>query len=221
MRVLACAISVFFFAQCMRAGSRQLLVASASSQIIQNARADDDHLSRMRDVAMVRRFVQAGYLLRVPSSTRFYYLHAISARYHYCRPWTRLFLERLGQQFYAKFKQRLRVTSLVRTVASQTSLARQNGNAADAFGRLRSSHLTGASLDISKHAMPPAGRRWMRDVLYSLRRQGYLYAIEEFEQPTFHVMVYRNYPEYVKRLTQGAQNRYLAASHEDAQSGTD
>lgn len=49
--------------------------------------------------------------------------------------------------------------------------------------------------------MSPEGRRWVRDVLYSLREKGYLYAIEEFEQPAFHVMVYRSYPHYVKRLS--------------------
>ena len=38
----------------------------------------------------------------------------------------------------------------------------------------------------------------MRQVLYSLREKRYLYAIEEFGQPTFHVMVFRRYQDYVK-----------------------
>jgi hypothetical protein len=84
-------------------------------------------------------------------------------------------------------------------------LAHVNGNAADAFGSLRSSHLTGATLDISKHSMSAEGRQWMRDVLYSLKKQGYVYAIEEFEQPTFHIMVYRSYPVYVRRLAREAR----------------
>ena len=41
---------------------------------------------------------------------------------------------------------------------------------------------------------------WMRRVLASLKRQGYLYAVEEFQQPVFHVMVYKSYPEYVSKL---------------------
>ena len=220
MRVLGCAVSILAVALSARAGNRQLLLASASSQAIQNARADDDDLSRMRDLDMVQRFASAGYLTGVPLSTRSYYLHAVSAPYRFSRPWTKLFLQRLSQQYYEKFKQRLRVTSLVRTVASQVRLARVNGNAADAFGPLRSSHLTGASLDISKHGMSPVARRWMRKVLYSLRRGGYLYAIEEFQQPTFHVMVFRNYPEYVKQVT-GAQERYVAVSSGDSQAGGD
>lgn len=181
--------------------SRDVLLADASSQAIQNTRADTDDLSRMHDTVMLRRFVRTGYLVSLPSSSRFYYLHAIPPAYRYARPWTKLFLERLSRQYYAKFKQRLRITSAVRTAASQMMLARYNGNAADAFGSRRSSHLTGASLDISKRLMSPQGRRWMRNVMYSLRNQGYVYAIEEFEQPAFHVMVYRNYADYVKRLS--------------------
>jgi hypothetical protein len=201
MRLLVCSILICFFPVSMWAVSRSALVANVSSPVIQNTYADNDHLSRMRDVAMVRRFVKHGYLVRVRSSTRYWYLHAIPAANHYCRPWTRLFLERLGRQFHAKFGHRLRVTSLVRTVASQISLSHRNGNAANAFGPLRSSHLTGATVDISKHSMSAVEQRWVRNVLYSLRKQGYLYAIEEFQQPTFHVMVYRDYLDYVARLT--------------------
>jgi uncharacterized protein DUF5715 len=211
MRGFICTFAVLFFASGMQAGSRALLLADITSQVIQNTRADTDNLSRMRDVSMVRHFVSTGRLVRVSAKTRFYYLHEVPAQLHYCRPWTKLFLDRLAREFHAKFKQRLRVTSLVRTVARQKKLARSNGNAADAFGALRSSHLTGATLDISKHGMSPEARSWMRDVLYSLRKQGYLYAIEEFQEPTFHVMVYSNYPQYVKRITRKADDVELAS----------
>src|SRR5690349_21649172 len=96
-----------------------VLVADRVSPIVQNDRADRDHLSRMRDLGMLRRFVRSHYLVSVPASTRFFYLHAVPAAYRYCRPWTKLFIERLSSQFYARFHERLRVTSLVRTVASQ------------------------------------------------------------------------------------------------------
>lgn len=211
MRGLFCVLAVLFSSVSMWAGSRDLLVADVSSPIIQNARADADNLSRMRDVAMVQHFAQNGLLVHVPSNTHFYYLHAVPSAYHYCRPWTKLFLDRLGREYYAKFGQRLRVSSLVRTVTRQLMLARRNGNAADAFGALRSSHLTGATVDISKHSMSPAALSWMRDVLYSLRKRGYVYAIEEFDEPTFHVMVYPNYPDYVKRITRRDSGLELAA----------
>ena len=180
---------------------RTVLVADATSSTIQNHRADNDNLSRMTSVRMLRRFEKQGWLVAVPSSTDDYYVHSVPAMYRYCRPWTRTFLTRLSRQFNARFGDRLRVTSLVRTESRQRALERTNGNAADATGPDRSSHLTGATIDISKRFMSPDEQQWMRDVLYSLRQQGYVYAIEEFWQPTFHVMVYRNYSDYVHRLS--------------------
>ena len=174
------------------------LTADGSSQLLQNNRADADHLSRMTSLAMLRRYVRHGYLVPVPANSRTFYLHQINAQYRYCRPWTRLFIQRLARQYYAQFQEPLRVTSLVRTVGSQVMLARFNENAAEATGSSRSSHLTGATLDISKRWMSPEQQDWMRHTLSSLRDAGYLYAIEEFEQPTFHVMVFRNYQAYAK-----------------------
>jgi len=192
--------------------SRLLLAANGNSLLLQNRQADKDDLSRMRNRAMLRRFVRNGYLVPMPVSTRSYYLHGIVPEYHYARPWTKLFLTRLSRQFHARFGHRMRLTSLVRTEQWQLQLARWNGNAADATGDLRSSHLTGATVDISKRFMSPAERQWVRKVLYSLRQQGYLYAVEEFEQPVFHVMVYRSYPRYVKRITARSRARHAEGS---------
>jgi hypothetical protein len=178
-----------------------LLKANAKSQLIQNAYADQEELSRMLNVRMIQRFHRNGFLERVSNSTRYYYLHLIPAKYRYLRPWSKLFLDRLSRQYFARFKQKLRVTSLIRTVALQRALARRNSNAAEALGARRSSHLTGATLDISKRGMTSRALQWMRKVIYSLREQDYLYAIEEFSQPTFHIMVYRDYRTYVKNKT--------------------
>lgn len=206
MRVLAISLAFLLLSMPVRARGRNaarsaLLVANSNSQAIQNARADAYNLSRMRNVAMIRRFHQAGYLVSVPRSTRSYYLQAIPSSYRYLRPWTKLFLDRLSNEYYARFKQRLRITSLVRTVGFQASLSRHNPNAAAASGSGRSVHLTGAALDISKRFMSASGVRWVRQVLFSLKKAGYLYAIEEFEEPNFHIMVYPTYREYVARLT--------------------
>lgn len=205
-KLVACVAAVVLLVApvCMRGGDRSVLSADASSQAIQNARADEFNLSRMRNSAMVRRFHRAGLLVRVPSRTRFYYLHFIPSAYRYLRPWTMLFLNRLSREYHARFGRRLRVTSLIRTVSLQRRLEHRNSNAARATGPDRSSHLTGATLDISKRFMPRRGQRWMRRVLFRLHQAGYLYAVEEFEQPTFHIMVYPTYREYVSRLTHRA-----------------
>ncbi len=189
------------------AGSASLLRARWDSQVIQNKRADAENLSRMKNVAMVRRFAKAGLLVRVPRRTRYYYTRYIPSKYSYLRPWSKLFLDRLSRQYYARFKKKLRITSMVRTVALQNSIAKRNKNAAAAYGPRRSSHLTGATLDISKKGMNAKQLAWMRRVLHSLRQSGYLYAVEEFQQPTFHIMVHKKYPRYVASLKKRRSRR--------------
>lgn len=173
------------------------MTATRNSPVVQNRQADRDDLSRMRNRAMIHRLTNAGYLERVRAQTEHYYLRSVPPAYRYLRPWSKTLLERLSQQFHARFHKRLRVTSLVRSVARQRELAKRNGNAAAATGPRRSSHLTGATLDISKSNMTLSEKQWIRQVLRSLRSGGYVYAIEEFQQPVFHVMVYRSYLDYV------------------------
>ncbi len=181
------------------------LRATSGSQAEQNRLADDDHLSRMQDKAMVQRWARLELLVPVKEKTRDYYLHAVPSDYRYLRPWARLLLERLASQYRARFGQPLRVTSLVRTVSYQRQLARRNGNAAAATGPKASAHLTGACLDISKKGMTRSQQAWVRNVLYQLRSKKYLYAIEEFRQPTFHVLVHRSYEDYVAQRTSAAK----------------
>jgi hypothetical protein len=198
--LLALFVLAFSTAIC-GAGAGSGLTATADSQRIQNRQADAQNLSRMLDTAMVRRFRRLGLLVPIRTSTSSYYLHAIPSRLRYLRPWARLFLTRLSRQFHARFHTRLRVTGLIRTAHYQRRLDVVNANAASATGPERSSHLTGATLDISKRFMSRAGQRWMRQVLSELRAQGVLYAIEEYHQPCFHVMVYRSYLDYVEQIS--------------------
>ena len=184
------------------------LVATEYSQAIQNERANEYHLTRLRSLAMVREFHAEGLLVSVPSRTRSYYLEDVPPDYSYLRPWAKLFLDQLSREYYARFGQPLRVTSLLRTVQLQRRLTHWNPNAADATGADRSSHLTGATLDISKHFMNYRGELWMRRYLLRMRRAGYLYAIEEFHQPCFHVMVF---PTYGRRMVPRATRHRKAA----------
>lgn len=177
------------------------LRASSQSQLIQNRQADEDNLSRMEDLEMVARFVRLELLVPVDSRTRDYYIHNIPDERRYLRPWAKLFLERISRQYRSRFGSAMRITSLVRTEEHQRRLQRRNPNAAAASGEKRSAHLTGACVDISKKGMSRAQTRWVRQVLSSLKEEGYLYAIEEFTIPNFHIMVHRDYPDYVEMLT--------------------
>ncbi len=181
----------------MVAQAEPSLRATSRSQAEQNRLADGDHLTRLGDSEMVQRWVRLQLLIPVKEKTRDYYLHAVPSSYRYLRPWAHLLLTRLGSQFRSRFGAPLRVTSLLRTVSYQRQLARRNGNAAAATGPKASAHLTGACLDISKKGMTRTQQSWVRNVLFQLRSTGYLYAIEEFQQPTFHVLVLRRYADYV------------------------
>lgn len=176
------------------------LRANAQSQVIQNERADEDKLSRFDDRAMVQRFARLQLLHDVPAKTKTYYVHAIPDDYRYLRPWTKLFLDRVSSQFHERFGKPLRITGLTRSASYQKSLRRRNSNAAAPVGPKRSVHLTGACLDISKKGMTGGEVSWMRRVLSAVKEKGYLYPVEEFKQPNFHIMVYRNYPEYIEKL---------------------
>ena len=200
-RSFASALLVMLAFSAAVAAPAATLRANYSSQVVMNERADRDHLSRMEDKAMIARWARLELIKPVPTKARGYYLHSVSAENRYLRPWAKTFLDRLSSQYRARFGKQLRVTSLVRTAEYQQRLQRRNGNAAQADGPRRSSHLTGASLDISKKGMTSAQRNWVRRVLQNLRGKGYLYAIEEHQQPVFHVMVYRKYLDYVKQKT--------------------
>lgn len=201
---LALGLLIVFLAGSVDSEAAPSLKATGTSQLEQNRLADADHLSRMLDKAMLKRWARLELLLPVPERTRDYYLHAIPSDYRYLRPWARLFLERISNQFRARFGRPMRVTSLVRTASYQKSLSRRNGNAAPSTGPKASVHLTGACLDISKRDMTVRQQNWVRNVLGQLRQRGYLYAIEEFRQPTFHILVHRRYEEYVAQRTAAA-----------------
>ncbi len=188
----------------LEAGSLELdggsLPARAGDLRRENRAADRERLSRMRDLAMVRRFVAAGLLVRVPDQERGYWIARVPAALRVARPWTTRFIGQLADAFYALFGDRLKITSLTRTVRGQRALQRWNPNAAPAVGPLRSTHLTGASVDISKNGFGGDEVGWLRVVLRRLERRQLVRATEEFQQPHFHVMVARRYLGYAARL---------------------
>ncbi|MBI1736424.1 MAG: hypothetical protein HYR51_14735 [Candidatus Rokubacteria bacterium] len=165
----------------------------------ENAEADRQRLTRMTSAVTVRRFVRAGRLVVLPVRSPAYFIAGVPDQLRVTRPWTRRFVEQVAGRFRATFGRPLKVTSLTRTAGTQHRLRRTNGNAAPAAGRLRSVHLTGAAVDISKRSLHPGEVRWLRVVLGRLNAQRLVSAIEEFVQPHFHVMVFRRYLEAPSR----------------------
>lgn len=167
--------------------------------VSENAAANRARLSRIPDLRTVRRFVRAKRLVPVPARTRTYEVVGVRPALRVARPWTVRFVKHLAQAFHARFRGTLRITSLTRTADVQRALRTTNGNAAPAEGRLRSTHLTGATVDISKRPMQLHEVQWLRAALGRLAKRELVSAIEEFAQPHFHVMVFPAYGKAIRR----------------------
>ena len=166
----------------------------------ENSVADAQRLTRIRTRTVLDRFIGAGLLVPMAGRASGVNVVGIPSWRRVTRPWTRQFVRQLGEAIHRLFGARLRVTALTRTEAVQRRLLASNGNAAPAQGPYRSSHLTGASVDLSKVELSRSELDWVRLVLGRLTRRGVILAIEEFVQPHFHVMVRREYAAYTRRL---------------------
>jgi hypothetical protein len=132
-------------------------------------------------------------LVSVPEDRFVHVDTRLDASRRFCRPWTREFLEDLGQAYYKEFRQPIQVNSAVRTVEQQERLARYNRNAAPAEGDTASSHLAGLTVDIAKRGMSRRQRKFVVDYLVNMRNLGLVEAVEERRQACFHVMVSDRY----------------------------
>lgn len=166
----------------------------------ENAAAARDRLSRLASRRMLTRFRRARLLVSLPGSTGTYYVSGVPASLRVARPWTRRFVEQLAAAKHRFFGSPLRITGLTRTRVYQQALIATNANAAPARGRIQSTHLTGASVDISKRLLSDPEIHWLRTVLRRLTADGLVHAVEEFRQPHFHVLVRKRYGAYARAL---------------------
>lgn len=155
------------------------------------------HLPRIKNVQQINQLLIDGRLRELPRQGETFYLDETigdfdpmyAHMYRTASPAVIKFLSLLSRDFYNRFdNQRLKVTSLTRTVAYQKRLQRHNRNA---VGASRSPHLTGAAIDISYKEMTAEERQWMRSRLLRLEREKILEATEERFQACFHIMVFR------------------------------
>jgi hypothetical protein len=166
----------------------------------ENGAATRDGLSRLASGRMLTRFRRARLLVSVPASTRTYYVSGVPEALRVARPWTKHFIEQLAAAKRRAFGTPLRITGLTRTRTHQKALGTTNGNAAPAHGHFQSTHLTGASVDISKRLLSTREIDWLRAVLRRLTAEGLVHAIEEFRQPHFHVLVRKRYGASARTL---------------------
>ena len=174
----------------------QSLRGSSQSLDRQNRVAIQHDYTYITTPGQVTRFVQAGYLVRVPGN-RDYRLHGVA--YPYARQEVALFLSRLGSQYRSACSEQLVVTSLTRP------RTRQPRNASD-----RSVHPTGMAMDLRR---PNNGscRSWLESVLLHLEGAGALEATRERRPPHYHVALFpKQYGAYVEtRLASAAEAQYF------------
>lgn len=176
------------------------LRARAGNLRRENAAATRDNLSRLRSHRTLARFRRARLIVALPASTRAYDVVGVPASLRVARPWTKRFIEQLAAAKHLLFGTRLRITSLTRTTARQEALIAANVNAAPVRGPMRSTHLTGGAVDISKRQLSELEINWLRTVLQRLTADALVHAIEEFNEPHFHVLVRRRYGAYSRTL---------------------
>lgn len=159
----------------------------------QNHQADKEQLPRLTEADLAL-FKENGWLIRLPNDgIRVIVDQYLSEKYQWSAKQAHLFLLDSGEKFILSIGKPVIVTSAVRTFESQKHLRKSNRNAASADGPERSSHLTGATIDIAKRGLNKKQLVWVRSYLSSLMKRGLIHVTEEFHQAVFHIMVYKEY----------------------------
>jgi hypothetical protein len=164
----------------------QSLGGSSGSLNRQNRVARQHDFTYLTTPAQLRRFVDAGYLVRIRDG-RDHLLRGVA--FPYARPEVGLFISRLGRQYRRACGEQLVVTSLTRP------RTRQPRNASP-----RSVHPTGMAIDI-RRSRSRACRSWLEDTLLTLEGRGVLEALRESRPPHYHVAVFpTQYASYVETV---------------------
>jgi uncharacterized protein DUF5715 len=166
-------------------GSHDMLVR-------ENEELDRLQLPRIADEYELMRYELSQELVPVSETDGLKFAPDLPENRHYCRPWTREFLQDFSDAYYNEFHSSLLITSMVRTVEQQHRLRRWNRFAAPEFGDTASTHLTGVTFDMSRRGLTYEQYEWIRNYLLPLQAQGMVDPIEE-RQPVLHVVVYEKY----------------------------
>jgi hypothetical protein len=163
----------------------------------ENILANRFRLKRLANLQTLKFWVKQGILVNVPDSGAHFYLDerlgerdvGNRAFYKYIRPTTRDFICKIAADFSARFGGKIKITSLVRTREYQKRL-RRNPNAAPPSGGRASTHLTGATFDLSFREMSAAEAAWTWGYLRRGMLKKRLYAIRERYGGCFHIFVF-------------------------------
>jgi hypothetical protein len=172
-----------------------VLRGSYDSMLRQNEEIDRLLLPRIQNDDELQEMILRQELLELSDSEGVALAPNLDITRRYARPWTRDFVNDLGDAFYAEFGRSIQITSAVRTVEQQKKLRRRNRNAAPIEGEVASSHLAGTTVDIGKRGLSRKEKKWVEQYLKALQDNGLIEAAEERRQACFHVMVLQKYSD--------------------------
>lgn len=170
-----------------------LLRGSRESMLRQNDEIDRLQLVRIANDDELLDLVTREELVPLEDSRALMINPSIEENRRYARAWTRDFVSDISEDFYAKFHQKIILTSAVRTQEQQEKLRHKNRNAAPSDGEIASSHLAGTTIDFAKKGMSRSQRKWFDRYVYDLQQAGLVEAAEERRQACYHIMVSERY----------------------------
>lgn len=179
-----------------RAYWNPLLKGSRESMLRQNEEIDRLGLPRIYDDEQLDELIAENQLVEINEAPGLRLAPNLAPNRRYSKPWTRDFVEDLGQAYYEEFGVPIQVNSAVRTVLQQKKLRRRNRNAAPIEGDTASSHLAGLTVDINKRGISRKQHKWIESYFANLRELGLIEVAEERRQPVFHVMVSEKYADW-------------------------
>jgi hypothetical protein len=197
MKLLQIAFLVFVYLFSQEGYPDPVFKGSKQSQIRQNLEAERNELTPIANDVELEELKAQGHLVKIPETIGLKIDPRLEEKYRYVRPWTARFLVVFGKKFHQRFRSEVQVNSAVRTIERQKVIAfvEDNKNAAAITGELRSSHLTGSTVDIAKLPLTRDQKRWIRSQLAKLEHGKKGEVTEEFNQAVFHFMVYKQYDQ--------------------------
>jgi Family of unknown function (DUF5715) len=181
------------------------------SLLRQNEEIDRLELPRIQDDSELEELKASGALVPIRASESLRFDPRLDPSRRYCRPWTRDFVEDLGEAYNKEFHGQIQVNSAVRTAQGQKKLRRHNRNAAPESGETGSSHLAGITVDIQRRGLTSEQIRWVEQYMLLLNNQGLIEPEEERHEWVFHVMVSDRYEGWRESNVLSAQQEPSAS----------
>lgn len=166
----------------------------------QNFAADLWKLERFENEAEIKKAIQDKKLVAVlPNAQNYFIDPRLDRKTYFIRPWVPGFMEQFANDFYGQtqldkkaYRKKLEITGLVRDKKYQKNLARRNPNAVwdEKNPARQSSHLTGATFDITTRGLSRDEICWIKGYLLELQNLHLIHVRDEFYNNCLHVMVF-------------------------------